>query len=54
MPEARRLQEISGQNRFYCEKWGMTARSHEQLICTMDLDHIRKEIEESVAAATAL
>src|SRR4051812_42320222 len=31
----------------------MTARSHEQLICTMDLDHIRKGIEESVAAATA-
>jgi predicted nuclease with TOPRIM domain len=51
--EARRLQEISEQNRFYCEKWGMPARSHEHLICTMDLDHIRKEIEESVAAATA-
>jgi len=51
--EARRLQEISEQNRFYCEKWGMTARSHEQLICTMDLDNIRKGIEESVAAATA-
>ena len=51
--EARRLQEISEQNRFYCEKWGMPARSHEHLICTMDLDHIRKEIEESVAAETA-
>ena len=50
--EARRLQEISEQNRFYCEKWGMTARSHEHVICMMDLDHIRKDVEQRIADGT--
>ena len=47
---AQRAQEISEQNKLYCEKWGMPARSHEHLICTMDLDHIRNEIEQRIAA----
>src|SRR6476619_7888639 len=51
--EVQRVQEVSEENKLYCEKWGMPARSHEHLICTMDLDHIRKEIEESAAAETA-
>jgi Na+/H+ antiporter NhaC len=34
--EAQRLQEVSEENKLYCEKWGMPARSHEHLICTMD------------------
>ena len=51
--EARRLQDVSEQNRFYCEKWGMPARSHEHVICAMDLDRIRKETEESILAEAA-
>ena len=47
--EAQRMQEISEKNKFFCEKWGMPARSHEHLICTMDLDHIRKEVEQHIA-----
>ena len=51
--EAQRVQKISEQNRFYCEKWGMPARSHEHLICTMDLDHIRQEVEQRIADESA-
>ena len=47
--EAQRVQEISEHNRFYCEKWGMPARSHEHLICTMDLDQIRTEVDQRIA-----
>jgi hypothetical protein len=51
--EARRAQEISKENKFYCEKWGMRAGSHEHLICTMDLDHIRQEVEQRIADESA-
>jgi hypothetical protein len=47
--EAQRLHEISEENRFYCEKWGMRAGSHEHVICTMDLNHIRQEVEQRIA-----
>ena len=47
--EAQRVHEISEQNRFYCEKWGMRAGSHEHVICTMDLNHIRQEVEQRIA-----
>jgi hypothetical protein len=47
--EAQRLQQIAEENRFYCEKWGMKAGSHEHVICTMDLTHIRKEVEQRIA-----
>ena len=51
--EAQRVQEISDQNKFYCEKWGMRARSHEHLICMMDVDHIRQEVEQRIADESA-
>jgi len=51
--EAQRVQEVSEQNKLYCEKWGMPARSHEHVICTMDLDHIRQEIEQRIADDTS-
>jgi hypothetical protein len=51
--EAQRVQEISDQNKFYCEKWGMPARSHEHLICMMDVDHIRQEVEQRIADESA-
>jgi hypothetical protein len=47
--EAQRVHEISEENRFYCEKWGMRAGSHEHVICTMDLNHIRQEVERRIA-----
>ena len=51
--EAKRMQEIAEQNKFYCQKWGMPAGSHEHLICTMDLDHIRQEVEQRIADESA-
>jgi hypothetical protein len=47
--EAQRAHEISEASRFYCEKWGMRAGSHEHVICTMDLNHIRQEVEQRIA-----
>ena len=47
--EAQRALEISEQNRFFCEKWGMRAGSHEHLTCTMDLGQIRREVEQRIA-----
>jgi len=37
-----RLQEISAENRLYCEKWGMKAGTHEHTLCTLDLQGIRE------------
>jgi hypothetical protein len=51
--EAQRLQEIAEENKLYCEKWGMPARTHEHVICTMDLGHIRQQIEQRIAQKSA-
>lgn len=51
--EAQRVQEVSEENKLYCEKWGMPARSHEHVICVMDLDHIRKDVEQRIADDTS-
>ena len=47
--EAQRVQDIAEENKRYCEKWGMRAGTHEHLICTMDLDAIRAEVEQRIA-----
>src|SRR5262245_9233437 len=47
--QAQRAHEISEANRFYCEKRGMRAASHGHVICTMDLNHIRQEVEQRIA-----
>jgi hypothetical protein len=44
--ERERLREISAENRFFCEKWGLRASTHEHLICTMDLNEIRSRAEK--------
>jgi hypothetical protein len=44
--ERERMQEISAENRFFCEKWGSRANTHEHVICTMDLNDIRARTEE--------
>jgi hypothetical protein len=47
--EAQRVQQVAEENRSYCEKWGMRVGSHEHVICTMDLVHIRKDVEQRIA-----
>jgi hypothetical protein len=47
--EAQRVQDIARENKRYCEKWGMQTGTHEHLICTMDLDAIRAEVEQRIA-----
>ena len=48
IPQARerferiRAQEISEENRHYCEKWGRKAGTHEYTLCAIDLYEIRK------------
>jgi hypothetical protein len=49
--EARLAQEISEENTFYCEKWGLKAGTHEHVICTMDLVRIREKTEQRIADA---
>ena len=51
--ERQRILEISAENRFYCEKWGMTPGTHEHTLCTLDLQHIRAKIEQRIADDTA-
>ena len=47
IPQARETfagigeQEISEENRHYCEKWGRKAGTHEYTLCTIDLYEIR-------------
>jgi hypothetical protein len=43
------VQDIARENKRYCEKWGMQTGTHEHLICTMDLDAIRAEVEQRIA-----
>lgn len=40
--ERIRAQEISEENRHYCEKWGRKAGTHEYTLCTIDLYEIRQ------------
>ena len=51
--ERQRALEISKENKFYCEKWGMRANSHEYVICTMDLNEIRAKVEKRIAEDSA-
>jgi len=43
--ERQRAQQILEENRFYCEKWGLGPTTHEHVICTMDLNDIRAQVE---------
>jgi hypothetical protein len=51
--ERQILQEISDENRFYCEKWGMKAGTHEHTLCTLDLQEIRAHVEARIASDIA-
>jgi hypothetical protein len=47
--ERQRAQEITEENRAYCEKWGLKAGTHEHTLCTLDLQEIRAKVEQRVA-----
>jgi hypothetical protein len=47
--ERQRAQEISEENRIYCEKWGMKAGTHEHILCTLDLQELRAKVQQRIA-----
>ena len=47
--ERQRAQQIVEENKFYCEKWGMRAGTHEHTLCTLDLQAIRATAEQRIA-----
>jgi hypothetical protein len=55
MPDARaragllRAQEISAENKYYCEKWGMLEGTHGHTACVLDLRDLRAKIERRMA-----
>jgi hypothetical protein len=44
----QRLSEIAAENRFYCEKWGMPVGTHRHVLCTLDLQTIRANVERRI------
>jgi hypothetical protein len=47
--ERQRAQEITEENRAYCEKWGLKAGTHEHTLFTLDLQEIRAKVEQRIA-----
>ena len=41
--------EIAAENGFYCEKWGMKSGTREHTQCTLDLQEIRRRVEQHVS-----
>jgi len=46
--ERQRAEEISDENKHYCEKWGLHAGTKDHANCTMDLDEIRARHEQRI------
>jgi len=55
VPEiARRAESIrtmnnAAENSAYCEKWGMKRGDHKHMLCMMDIQELRKKIEQDFA-----
>jgi hypothetical protein len=47
--ESLRALKTAGENRAYCEKWGMKPGTHEHAVCTMDLRQLRRKIKQDLA-----
>ena len=47
--DRQRALEISEENRFYCEKWGMKVGTHGHTLCTLDLQEICAKVEQNFA-----
>jgi hypothetical protein len=52
--ESLRALKIAAENRAYCEKWGMKQGTHEHVLCTIDLQQLRQQIENDLAAAETI
>ena len=48
--ESQRILQIVGENRHYCEKWGMHEGTESYFQCTLDLQRIRKNEEQRIDA----
>ncbi len=44
--ESQRVLEISAENNFYCEKWGMGPRTQAHSQCILDLQAFRAKVEQ--------
>lgn len=49
-----RAASIAAQNRSYCEKWGMKPGTRAHAACAMDLQALRRTIEQDIADDSAL
>lgn len=47
--EQQRQAEIAAESRHYCEKWGMPAGSPRHMLCVLDLQKIRTNVEHRLA-----
>ena len=44
-----RDREIANENSHYCAKWGKELATREHMLCTMDLQELRKSVHQSLA-----
>jgi hypothetical protein len=51
--ETALLLEIAGENRTYCEKWGMKFGTSEHSVCAQDLQRIRESHTDRIVAPNA-
>jgi hypothetical protein len=45
---------VAAENRAYCEKWGMPPGTHAHMLCTTDLQELRRTIERDRADVAGL
>jgi len=50
--QAGRALELIQENQLYCEKWGMKRGTQAHIGCTIDLQQLRRDIEQRHAEAT--
>jgi hypothetical protein len=46
--ETVRVAKISSDNSFYCERWGMKPGTHEHTLCTMELQELRRQVQQEM------
>ncbi|HLH90275.1 MAG TPA: hypothetical protein VKX28_17635 [Xanthobacteraceae bacterium] len=52
--ESARALDQAAANTSYCEKWGMKRGTHEHTLCTMDLQDLRRKIDQENSDASVL
>jgi hypothetical protein len=48
--DSRRIQEVTAENRFYCNKWGMPEGTNRFTLCELDLQKIRATAERRISS----